>query len=283
MKKSGWIVLIGAGVLLAVIVVLFLYRGAFFPGDKKALDETARIVSEKPENHKEEVVRKPIELSPPEEKPPQLRTVEKTEQDILQKRVEALFAYLDRQEYLKDYNLEEGTYQHFLNVASKLSMSHPVVSGEMDDLSLLRSNMTHFYRVMGKRDVLLVLDILSHEGERIEDDMALLFEWGVREAQRKEGAIGADMDILYDYAVFFLNTVGGRAYLLRRESRIRILLTYYSILIVDRANRYQRNRYGVDILPHVNLLIGDLERYEGLDYKDRYLEKLNAIEKHNQR
>ena len=71
--------------------------------------------------------------------------------------------------------------------------------------------------------------------------------------------------------------MGGKAYLLRRESQIRILLTYYSILIVERANMERKNRLGVDILPHVNLLIDDLERYRGLEQKEEYLARLKAI------
>ena len=47
--------------------------------------------------------------------------------------------------------------------------------------------------------------------------------------------------------VFFLNTLGGRSYMLRRESKLRMLVSYYAILIVDRANDEKFNRYGIDV------------------------------------
>jgi len=276
MRKNRWVVIVFAGVSLALVLVFFLYRDTFLPGEKTALKEQPGLVSEKPESRGESV-RKKIEFPPQKEETPRLSDAGKTDHDVLQERVEQLFAYLDRQEYIKACNLKEGSYRHFLDIASKLSLSPPVVSGEMDDLSLLRSNMAHFFRVMGKTDVSLVLDILSHEEEGIEGAMETLYEWGVRETEAKEDAIGADTGGLYEYAAFFLNTVAGKAYLLRRDSQVRILSTYYSVLILDRADTQQMNRHGVDILPHVNLLIDDINRYKGLDHKDKYLARLNTI------
>ncbi|MBW2560673.1 MAG: hypothetical protein JRE40_07450 [Deltaproteobacteria bacterium] len=279
MRKNRWVVIVLAGVILALVLAFFLYRDVFLPGEKTAPKEQPALVSEEPED-RGEIVRKKIEPSLPKVETPPLPAAEETDHDILQERVEQFFAYLDRQDYIKGYNFKGGTYRHFLGIASKLSSHPPVVSGETDDLSSLRSNITHFFRVMGKEDVSLTLDILSHEKEeRIESAMELFYEWSVREAQQKGGAGGVTRDGLYEYAVFFLNTVGGKAYLLRRESRIRILLTYYSILTLDRANTGKKNRHGVDILFHLNLLIDDLERYKGLEQKDKYLERLKAIRK----
>jgi hypothetical protein len=277
MKKSRWIVVVVAVALAALVVVFFLYKDVFLTGEKVVPNEEPTVVSEEPENT-DEGVRKRIDFPPPrkEEAPARLPAGEPG-RDVMQERVEQFFASLDGQEYIKAYNLEEGTYQHFLGIASKLSSHPPVVSGETTELSLLKSNMTHFFRVMGKKDISLVLDILAHEEERIEDVMQIIYEWGMREVQCGEGAVEADMDVLYDYAAFFLNTIGGKAYLLRRDSRVRMLLTYYSILVLDRANAERMNRHGVDILPHVDLLIDDLERYEGLAQRDTYLQKLKTI------
>ncbi len=276
MRKSRWVAIVFAGVILALVLVFFLYRDTFLPGEKTALKEKPGLVSEEPQS-RGEGVRKKIEPLPPKEETPRLSDAGKADHDIVQERVEKLFEYLDRQEYIQAYNLKEGSYRHFLGIASKLSSRLPVASGETNDLSLLRSNMAHLFRVMGKEDISLTLDILSHEEKEIEHAMEVLYEWGVLEAERKGGAIGADMGGLYEYAVFFLNTVGGKAYLLRRDSEVRILLTYYSILILDRADTQQMNRHGVDILPHVNSLIDDINRYNGLDHKDKYLARLNAI------
>ena len=278
MGKSRWVVIVLAGVILALVLAFFLYRGVFLPGEKTAPKEQSPLVSVEPED-RGEIVRKKIEPSLPkkETSPLPVPVAGEAEPDILQERVERFFAHLDGQEYIKGYNLEGGTYRHFLGIASKLSARPPVVSGETDDLLALRSNIAHFFRVMGKEDVSLALDILSHEEEEmIEGAMGTIYEWAVRE-EKKGGAIGAKRGSLYEYAVFFLNTVGGRGYLLRRESSVRILLTYYAILTLDRANTERKNRHGVDILPHLNLLIDDLERYRGLEEKDEYLARLKAI------
>lgn len=277
MSKSRWVVIICVGVLLALVLVFFLYRDAFLPVDKAEMKKVSPPVSAEPED-RGEIVRKKIEPLPPKEEPPQPPAAEEAEPDILQERVEQFFTHLDEQEYIKGYRLEGGTYRHFLGIASKLSSHPPVASGETDDLLALRSNITHLFRVMGKEDVSLVLDVLSHEEEQgIEDAMEALYEWGVRETRKKGGAVGAGRGDLYEYAVFFLNTVGGRGYLLRRESPVRILLTYYSIITIDRANTERKNYHGVDIQPYLGLLIDDLEWHQGLEQKDEYLARLKAI------
>ncbi|MBN2539323.1 MAG: hypothetical protein JXB09_04680, partial [Deltaproteobacteria bacterium] len=189
------------------------------------------------------------------------------------------FEYLDGQDYIQDYKLEEGSYQHFLGLVSKLFSRPPVVSGEMKSLYTLGCNVAHFYRVLGGKDIVLTKDILSNEREMIEPVMAMLYEWGLREIEDTSGKIEASVGDLYEYAAFFLNTVGGKAYLLRRQSVTRMLLTYYSILTVDRADKENLNRYGVDVIPHVNLLIDDISSYRGLDQKDTYLERLESIRK----
>ena len=276
MRKSRWVVVVFAGVFLALVLVFLLGRDTFFPGEKRVLKEQPGLVAEESKD-RGEGIKKRIELVPPKEEAPRPATVEEPDHDILQERVEEFFAYLDGEEYVRAYGFKGGTYRHFLGVASKLSSHLPVVSGEMDELLILRNNMTHFFRIMGKTDVLLSLDILSHERKRMEGALELLYEWGMREAQRGGGVIGADMEDLYEYAVFFLNTLGGKAYLLRRTSQVRILLTYYSILIIDRADKEKLNRHGVDIRPHVKLLIDDIQGYDNLDKKARYLKRLHSI------
>ncbi|MEA1970226.1 MAG: hypothetical protein U9N37_01230, partial [Thermodesulfobacteriota bacterium] len=113
----------------------------------------------------------------------------------------------------------------------------------------------------------------------IEPVIEMFYGWGLREIENKSGKIEACEGDLYEYAAFFLNTVAGKAYLLRRKSGIRMLLTYYSILTLEMANKKTLNHYGVDIIPHVTLLIDDINRYSGLEYKDKYLERLDSIRK----
>jgi len=278
MKKNKWFAVIFATVFLILAFVIFLHRDSFFSGEEIATREKPEAVLEGNTNYDKKIsVRKKIMPLSPEGKVSGPANVEESDQDQLQKRVEQFFDYLDRQNYIKAYKLGEGSYQHFLWLVSKLSSHPPVVSGEMNDLYILRCNMAHFYRVMGKKNVLLIKDILSNERKTIETVIEMLYDWGLRETANKSGEIKASAGDLYEYAAFFLNTVSGRAYLLRRESGIRMLLTYYSILTIDRADRESSNHCGVDIIPHVNLLIDDISRYSGLAHKDKYLERLDSI------
>jgi len=278
MKKNKWFAVIFATVFLILAFVIFLHRDSFFSGEEIATREKPEAVLEGNTNYDKKIsVRKKIMPLSPEGKVSGPANVEESDQDQLQKRVEQFFDYLDRQNYIKAYKLGEGSYQHFLWLVSKLSSHPPVVSGEMNDLYILRCNMAHFYRVMGKKNVLLIKDILSNERKTIEPVIEMLYEWGLRETANKSGEIKASAGDLYEYAAFFLNTVSGRAYLLRRKSGIRMLLTYYSILTIDRADRESLNHCGVDIIPHVNLLIDDISRYSGLAHKDKYLERLDSI------
>ncbi|MBW2228705.1 MAG: hypothetical protein JRG99_15735 [Deltaproteobacteria bacterium] len=74
-----------------------------------------------------------------------------------------------------------------------------------------------------------------------------------------------------------MNTVGGRSYLLRRDSKVRILTTFYSILILDMANDAVLNRYGIDIRPHINLSIDDISNQKNLIYPETYVAKLHQL------
>ena len=279
MRKYRWLAIVLVVVFLTLALVLFVRRDRFVSDEKamlKGRDEAVSVVSREPERHDERITKK-ITLPIPKGEEIELSAVGEHGYDQLQERAEQFFQYLDRQDYIKAHNLEEGSYRHFMEIISKLSSHPPVVSGEADKLFIRESIMAHFYRVIGRKDIALVKDILSHEGERFERAMEVFYQWGLGEVENKSGTIEADMNALYDYAAFFLNTLGGKAYLLRRESQVRILLTYYSVLILDRAQRENPDRYRVDILPHVDLLIEDIGRYNGLDHKDTYLKALQAI------
>ena len=189
------------------------------------------------------------------------------------------FEYLDNQEYIKEYGLEEGTQRHFLKLIAELSAHPPVISGETQDIYTLTHNMAHFYRVIQKENIYLVKDILSHEREIIEQAADLLYEWITEEIRRNNPDVKTSIKDLYEYAGFFLNTLSGKAYLARRLSKTRTIVLYYSILILDTANRADLNHYGIDILPPLNLLIDDIENQRNLDYRRKYLRRLSLIKR----
>jgi hypothetical protein len=191
--------------------------------------------------------------------------------------VDVLFAYLDRQDYIREYGLPAGMKHHVLTMLADLSAHPPVISGETRDIFVLTHNMAHFYRVLGKDNILLIKDILSHEREIVEQATDLLYEWIFAELRRKNPEVKTSVKDLYEYAGFFLTTLSGKAYLARRLSKTRMIVLYYSILILDMANRDDLNRYGIDILPPVNLLMDDMENQRNLDYQRKYLRRLGSI------
>jgi hypothetical protein len=73
--------------------------------------------------------------------------------------------------------------------------------------------------------------------------------------------------------------MSGKAYLARRDSKTRILVVYYSLLTLDKANRENLNHNGIDILPPLNLLTDDITNQMGLEYKEKYLQRLHYIKK----
>ena len=82
-------------------------------------------------------------------------------------------------------------------------------------------------------------------------------------------------DNLYDYAGFFLNTIGGRLYLFRRDSVSRMTVSYYAVLIIDKANRQGNSRLGIDLKPSIDSLIEEIENTgNNLKFKEEYLDTL---------
>ena len=149
---------------------------------------------------------------------------------------------------------------------------------EMKDMFRLVKNVTHFYRVLGKDRLLLAKDILASEDRVVEPAMAVFYTL-VAECSLPLPGDAQPMSIerLYDYAGYFLNTLGGRSYLLRRESKVRMLISYYAILIVDRANDEKFNQYGIDVRPYIDYLFYDISNQKGLAYRERYLTRLTAL------
>jgi hypothetical protein len=142
----------------------------------------------------------------------------------------------------------------------------------------LKLNQEHFLRVIGRENVSLFLDILANETEMMESTAEMVFDWLNKGIETKSPEIKMTQKELYEYSAFFLNTLSGKAYLWRRDSKTRILVTYYSILTVDKANREKMNRYNVDIKPPIAQLMDDLVNYRNLSYRGLYLKKLRAME-----
>lgn len=183
---------------------------------------------------------------------------------------------LDTKSYIRAYNLEGGLHARLDAMIERLAYRPPVVSGETKDLYSLLSNAAHFYRVLGGEDIRLLKDILSHERDRVEPLMSLLFQYLIKGSS--EHKLNVNIGQLYEYAGFFLNTLGGQSYLYRRDSVTRTLTKYYSVLILDMADKETMNPYGIDIRPHLTLIQEDMKILGGLKNSSMYLARLKEIE-----
>jgi hypothetical protein len=198
--------------------------------------------------------------------------------DEIERRIAAFFMYLDEQDYVKNYNLNGSAYNEYEISIQEISSKIPVIAGETDTLYNLLLNMAHFYRVLGKKRLFLIRDVLNNEDEKMESMMNTFFLWYTYKYDKEKKIKGRPtIEVLYEYTSFFLNTIGGRSYLLRRNSKLRLLTTYYCVLILDRANDVKLNSHGIDIRPHLEMLSNEMTEYIGLKHQRDYLNKLKEL------
>ena len=198
-------------------------------------------------------------------------------QDV-ETQVAAFFSYLDQQDYVAVYDFEGGTYYEFRQAVNLISAKSPTVTGETDNLFRLMANMAYFYRILGKERIGLVKDVLNHESEIIEPVMGTFYKWFTLPNSSRSKLQGRPpFKVLYEISGFFLNTLAGQSYLVRRDPKVRILTRYYSVLILDEANDKKLNRYGIDIRPHIKSLDKEIKTTVGLADRKTYLTQLDRL------
>ncbi len=192
-------------------------------------------------------------------------------------KLDRFFIHLNRQPYFQGYNLAGGAKTFFCDVAVKLSKNPPNVSRETDNLFTILQNTAHFYRVLGKKNIKIVQDILSHEQNIIEPTMACFYQWSLVDDLSRPDYPHLSLKDLYPYSGFFLNTLGGQSYLFRRKTKTRLLTKYYCILILDRANDENLNEFGVDIKYPLSALIDEMETDQ--EFKNsEYLREMDRLQ-----
>lgn len=198
----------------------------------------------------------------------------------IERRIASFFLRLDEQDYMKQYELTGSSYSEYEAIIEKLSLKTPLIVNETESLYNMFLNIAHFYRVIGKNRLLMVRDILVNEHDNIESTMRAFYLWYSYDYGSEKKIKGRpSTKVLYEYAGFFLNTIGGRNYLMRRDSKLRILTAYYSVLFLDKANDLKINVHGIDIRPHLKILLNDVSTFTGFDYKFEYIRHINRLKK----
>jgi len=230
--------------------------------------ELKTVRSESPTQEKEaEVFGPPAAEAPAREKPLASEEVER--------RVKAFFSYLDSRDYVQAHQLEGGCFDQYLQAVEALSAHPPKVSGETESLYEMLKNVSYFYRVIGKKRVQAAAEILKNERDIMESSMRVFYQWYTGPSDSLKGR--PSLPVMYAYASYLLDTFGGRSYLMRRDSRIRLLTTYYCILVVDRASDQQMNPNGIDIRPLIAGVARDMRSHTGLVYQKQYLAELERL------
>jgi NADH:ubiquinone oxidoreductase subunit C len=190
---------------------------------------------------------------------------------VTEGQIAAFFTYLDKRPYVQSLNLAGGSYLQYQIGIEKLSAKPPIIVGEMDSLYNMVRNVAHFYRVMGKKRVMLTKQILQNESEVIESVMKTFYKWFTMDDGGKATLKGRpSVTSMYEYAGYILNTLGGRSYLLRRSPKVRALTTYYSVLILDRAR-------GIDIRPYIRSSLLEIKNQIGLIHQKEYITRLSEL------
>jgi hypothetical protein len=198
----------------------------------------------------------------------------------MEREVASFFRYLDNRDYIAAYDLKGGTFAEYRKAVDTLSKNPPIVSGEMDSLHRLLLNMAHLFRISGKLRIRLAKDILKNEMDIIEPVMRIFYLWfTANDKTKRKTTARPTMEVLYIYSGFFMDTVAGRSYLLRRDPKVRALTYYYCVLILDKANDEKLNMYGLDIRPHIEKSYKEIKSQIGLFDQNSYLSKLESLKK----
>ncbi len=196
----------------------------------------------------------------------------------LERDLREFFQFLDKKNYIQ--HLEEGvkTHDRFKTMIRKLSSRPPIPAGEGIDSVIMTKNIYHIFRALGKKDLRLIKEVLRNERDTLEMNFDLFFRWlmlGDRCPDPED--IRPPLEILYQYAGFFLNTIGGRSYLFRRQAPVRLLVSYYCLLIIHEADKKGLNSYGLDIFPELSSLQYEMALYSDFLFQHEYLRQIEDM------
>ena len=241
-----------------------------FPDKKAGLSEIQPEAAER--------VRKSIP-SLTEKEPPEKPLAEEDYCAKIENNIGEFFRYLDQKKYVQELTLKTTTYTQFKSIMKRLASKPPIPAGEGRDPKILIRNVYYFFRILDRKDLRLIKEVIKNEHDTMENSMDMFYTWVMLgDSCPDPERLRPSVEVLYRYAGFFLNSTGGRAYLFRRSIGTRLLTTYYCILIVHEADKKGRNSYGVDILPFIVPLTKEITIYPDFQFQQEYIDKLNQLE-----
>jgi hypothetical protein len=238
-----------------------------------------RLMQKEPSTAKVEEKKPEISPVPTKEEPPLKPAPEEDYCTKIENEMEEFFHYLDQKPYVKYLDPNRDSYARFKDILKRCSARPPIPAGEGTDPKILIKNLYHFFRVLGRKDLKLISTVMDNEQDSMEYILAMLYRWITLDNRCPDPEdLRPSSSVRYQYAGFFLNTTGGRAYLFRRTQSLRLLANYYCVLIVHDADKKGENSYGIDVLAYISPLKKEIGLYAEFDFQREYLEKLNRIE-----
>lgn len=189
------------------------------------------------------------------------------------------FEYLDKKPYVQEIEPGVKTRQWFNRILKKLSAHPPIPAGEGLDPVAIANHVFYFFRNLERTELRLLKAIMENEASTLEANMHIFFKWlALGDRCPEAGEVRPPDEVVYSYAGFFLNTIGGRAYLFRNSPGIRWLVTYYCLLIVHDADKRGKNTYGIDLTPHLRALTAEMSYQRDFLFQTEYLKRLEDLQ-----
>ena len=203
----------------------------------------------------------------------------KLECQELEAALRAFCTSLDASESWRSHEVGKESWSFFADVLTLMEQRLPATGGIAYQPQLIVENCFSFYRLLGKKRIDVIRDVMKYEGDLAEPLMGALYRW-LMSGRRCDtpGQQPEQFKGVYHYACFFLNTPGGQSYLLRRDSRIRLLTRYYATLIIHEANVRKMNEADVDIRFFLPLVANEIQSRNDLLHAEEYLRTLSELQ-----
>ena len=198
--------------------------------------------------------------------------------DII-KKLDRFFIYLDEQDYIQAYRFPQGSKEYLASLAQKALASPPAPMGPEPSTLERLANQAHLFRTLGSQNLVILRAIIAQEPDRLEDLFSDFYSWHTMSSkcQHRLYTINPELSALYSYALFFLHSPGGQAYLARRAPTVRLLTSYYSLLIVQQARTMGLDQSGFDATAIIGKLISEIESSTELVHSQTYLTTLYKL------
>jgi hypothetical protein len=168
------------------------------------------------------------------------RDCERVERDL-----QSLCAYIDARPGVREMTQGYASCDLLRDAADVLANRPPRITSELVSYETILSNVFHLFRVLGRQHLRLPGKLLRDEPDLAEPLALAAYRWTIS----RDGCVEStpiDADVLYDYAGFLFNTMGGQAYLRRRPPLVEGLTCFYALQIVDAAQERGHNPAGLD-------------------------------------